>query len=304
MSFRCGICGSTSGAVVFAAVPDYEYGIPSETTLVRCAACRVVQQDPLPGRDELAAFYPADYHAYHYESSRLGDWLKTRYSRRIGRRIRDRIGPRGAVLDLGCADGSFLAALEPLGDWELHGLDINPQVIRSPRSSRLRLRAGQLDADTYPPERFDAIVAVHLVEHVADPVELVAVCAKILRPGGILIGELPNFDAWDRRLFGRYWGGLHLPRHLFFWDPDSFAALGRQAGFARVEIHPMLQPAHWAISLQNRLVSRWPRLRRLLRRGRLPLYTPAVLAALPLNWLQNRAGHPSIMGFLFQKAPT
>jgi SAM-dependent methyltransferase len=302
VSFRCGICESESGVVVFQAVPDYEYGISSGTTLARCTNCGVVQQNPLPGRDELGAFYPSDYHAYHYDASLFGDWLKTRYSRRIGRQIRDRIGRRGAILDLGCADGAFLAALERLGEWELHGLDINPEVIRRPRSERLLLRAGQLSADTYPPERFDAIVAIHLIEHVADPVELIGVCAKLLRPGGILIGELPNFDSWDRRLFGRYWGGLHLPRHLFFWDPDSLAALGRQGGFACIELHPMLQPAHWAISLQNVLVSRWPGLRRSLRQGRLPLYTVAVLASLPFNWLQNQMGSPSIMGFLFQKA--
>ena len=282
-------------------MPDYEYGLPYETRLVRCNECRTAQQDPLPGPGDLWRFYPDDYHAYHYKGSRVGDWLKARYSRRVGRRIRDEVSDRGRILDLGCADGSFLAALEALGSWELFGIDLNPNVVAAPRSPRLRLRVGQLEPGTYPEEFFDAIVATHLVEHVHDPVEMLRTCLLILRPGGILIGELPNLDCWDLRLFGRYWGGLHLPRHLFFWDQRGFRELGRRGGFESVETFPMLQPAHWAISLQNWLVSALP-LRGRLRRGRLPLYTPAVLAFTPVNWLQNLADRPSIMGFLFRKA--
>jgi len=299
----CAICGGSAGETWLEGIPDHEYALPFVTTLVRCAACNVVQQHPLPAPEDLSAFYPSDYHAYQYHDSPVADRLKTRYSQRVGRRIRALIPADGAILDLGCADGSFLAALEPLGDWELHGLDINPEIIRRPRSPRLELRAGQLGPDTYPRERFDAIVASHLVEHVCDPVELMRVCERILRPGGILIGELPNLASWDARLFGRYWGGLHQPRHLFFWDRASFLDLGRRGGFAAVRTFPLLQPAHWAISVQNLLLARFPRLRRFARRGRLPLYTAAVLAATPLCMLQNLAGAPSIMGFLFQKPP-
>lgn len=262
----------------------------------------MVQQDPLPGPDDLSRFYPDDYHAYHYADSPVSNFLKKRYSEGVGKQIRDAIGTEGAVLDVGCADGSFLAALESLGSWELHGIDLNSDVIREPRSPRLELRVGQLERGTYPPESFDAIVATHLVEHVCDPLEFVRTCARILRPGGILIGELPCLDAWDARLFGRYWGGLHLPRHLFFWRQASFADLGRRGGFAEVEVTPLFQPAHWAISLQNWLVDRYPSLRGRLRNGRLPFYVPLVLAATPVCWLQNAAGKPSIMGFLFRKA--
>ncbi len=284
-------------------MPDYEYPLPQRSTLVECRACGVVQQDPLPRPADLAAFYPPDYHAWHYQGSPIADALKRRYSRGLGRRIRACIGSRGAILDIGCADGSFLAALEAIGSWELHGIDINPEVIQSPRSPRLHLRAGQLAPDTYAPRSFDAIVATHLIEHVADPLELLRTCVRLLRPGGVMMGELPNLDSWDARVFGRYWGGLHQPRHLFFWDPSGFEAMARRAGFTRLTIHPVLQPAHWAISLQNLAVDRLPALRRWLRNGRLPLYTPAVLAAAPASLLQNLAGKPSIMGFALRVEP-
>ena len=302
MSFVCKICAGVVAEPWLDAVPDYEYGLPYETTLVNCPGCGTVQQNPLPGADELARYYPRDYHAYHYKDSRVADWLKMRYSRGVGRAIRDIAGPTGRILDVGCGDGSFLVALEVVGDWELHGIDINPEVVREPLSQRLHLRAGQIERGLYPAGFFDAVVATHLVEHVHDPLDFMRTCFDMLRPGGVLIGELPNLDCWDRAVFGRYWGGLHLPRHLFFWDPKSFAALGRSGGFADARTYPVLQPAHWAISLQNWLVHHFPRLRALLRHGRLPGYVPAVIASTPLCWLQNRFGRPSIMGFSFRKA--
>ncbi len=300
--FVCALCQGCGCSVWHEDLPDYEYPLPQHTTLVRCLSCDVVQQSPLPRADELAAFYPRDYHAYHYHGSWLADALKRRYSRGLGREIRDCIGSRGAILDIGCADGSFLAALESMGDWELDGIDINPEVLSKPRSSRLRLRAGQLESGTYLRQSFDAIVATHLIEHVCDPLDFLRICAGLLRPGGVMIGELPNLDSWDAKLFGRHWGGLHQPRHLFFWDPRSFEAFVRRAGFAEVSITPVLQPAHWAISLQNIAIDKIPRLRRWLRNGRLPLYTLAVLAATPLSLLQNLAQKPSIMAFRLRVA--
>ena len=299
--FHCAICDSAEGELWLEDIPDYEYPLPFRTTLIRCSSCAAVQQYPLPAADELKKFYPSDYHAYHYRSTLLSDWLKSRYSRAVGRRIRREIPDRGRILDLGCADGSFLAALEPLASWELHGIDLNPEVVRRPRSPKLHLRVGQLGRETYPPRTFDAIVAIHLIEHVTDPLETLRVCHTILKPGGIVVGELPNLDSWDCRLFGRYWGGLHLPRHLFFWSQAQFRDLGRRAGFPSVDTYPVLQPAHWAISLQNLAVSR-VRMRRWLRRGRLPLYPLAVLASVPVNALQNWFQKPSITGFLFRKA--
>lgn len=79
---------------------------------------------------------------YHYKASRVGDWLKARYSRRVGRRIRDEVSDRGRILDVGCADRSFLAALEALGSWELFGIENEGKPRFRSRACRARIGAG------------------------------------------------------------------------------------------------------------------------------------------------------------------
>ena len=47
---------------------------------------------------------------------------------------------------------------------------------------------------------FDVIMASHILEHVDQPVELLAHLSKLLRPGGILVGLVPNAESLHRRL--------------------------------------------------------------------------------------------------------
>lgn len=300
MRFQCVICHADKGEIWLRDVRDFEHNIPFESELWKCQSCSTVQQHPFPEPKDLLRFYPPDYHAYHYGKSPLGVWLKVRYCNKVGRRIRKLVGPEGKILDVGCADGLFLSALEPMASWELCGIDLNPEVIQKPKSKNLHLRAGQLEKDTYDEQTFDAIVMIHVIEHVTDPLETLRTCFRILRPGGIVIGELPNIDCWDFKLFRRYWGGLHLPRHLSFWNPKTFRNLALVAGFSDAQVYPVMQPAHWAISIQNLIVNtglfqRW------LRYGRLPCYSLAVLLSAPLSMLQNLSGKPSIIGFLLRK---
>jgi ubiquinone/menaquinone biosynthesis C-methylase UbiE len=299
-NYRCRICNSTEETSWLENIPDYEYNLPFRTTLLRCGNCQTIQQQPMPTAQDLLQFYPSDYHAYSYSNSMISNWLKAGYSRKVGRELFKLIPADGRVLDVGCANGSFLTALESIANWELHGIDINPKVIEDCRNTKLHLKAGQLEQGVYPDEFFDAIIMTHLIEHVVDPLETLRICLAILKPGGVVVGELPNVDSWDFKLFHRYWGGLHLPRHLFFWSTNTFKDLGKRAGFASVQVFPMIQPAHWAISLQNWLTEHGlPRT--WIQHGRMPMYPWIVMFFSAINLAQNMGGKPSIMGFVFRK---
>lgn len=47
---------------------------------------------------------------------------------------------------------------------------------------------------------FDVIMASHILEHVDRPVELLTDLSQLLRPGGVLIGLVPNAESLHRRL--------------------------------------------------------------------------------------------------------
>jgi len=49
-------------------------------------------------------------------------------------------------------------------------------------------------------KNFDVILASHVLEHVDQPVELLTHLCQLLKPGGILIGLVPNAESLHRRL--------------------------------------------------------------------------------------------------------
>jgi 2-polyprenyl-3-methyl-5-hydroxy-6-metoxy-1,4-benzoquinol methylase len=58
-----------------------------------------------------------------------------------------------------------------------------------------------------PAEPFDAVLALHVLEHVDEPSELLAVVSGWLRPGGTLVVVTPNAESLHRRLAVKM--GLH-----------------------------------------------------------------------------------------------
>lgn len=94
-----------------------------------------------------------------------------------------------------------------------------------------------------PPAPYDAVLALHVAEHVDDPPALFAQAARWLAPGGALIVMVPNAESLHRRLAVRmgFQPGLdtlserdHLVGHQRVYTLDTLAADLAQAGL-RVE---------------------------------------------------------------------
>jgi SAM-dependent methyltransferase len=76
----------------------------------------------------------------------------------------------------------------------------------------------------------------HVLEHLSHPLAALRDIARVLRPDGVLILACPVVDSWEARLFGRYWAGYDVPRHLFVYSRRVLEwALGR-AGFEASEV--------------------------------------------------------------------
>jgi len=58
---------------------------------------------------------------------------------------------------------------------------------------------------------------------------------RILRPDGVLIIRIPNGNAWDAKLFGRYWAGYEPPRHLFVFNKYNISRLLCESGFKPID---------------------------------------------------------------------
>jgi SAM-dependent methyltransferase len=165
------------------------------------------------------------------------------------------------VLDIGCGDGLYAAALARSGA-RVVGLDRSRPVLRAASirageaGARVQTVSGEATSLPFTDEAFDVVVAVTVLCFVKSPERLFEEAARLLRPGGILVvGELGRWSTWAlwRRLKGvlgyRTWGAAT------FWTPGRLRALARGSGLVPGPVtaavfHP---PAGWAASLLSPL---------------------------------------------------
>jgi ubiquinone/menaquinone biosynthesis C-methylase UbiE len=146
-----------------------------------------------------------------------------------------RVAAGERVLDLGCGDGTFAAALVAAG-CTVTMADVAEEGLR-----RARLRVPQAEAIKladgaplpFPEDAFDVVWAGELLEHVADVVGLLAEVRRVLRWGGSLLATTP----WHGRLVVA--PDTHFdPRsdHLRFFSARTLRAVLADAGFADIDV--------------------------------------------------------------------
>jgi SAM-dependent methyltransferase len=136
-------------------------------------------------------------------------------------------GPGRRVLDVGCRFGALTRSY--LDGNDVVGLDVDRIALEE--AARLGVETIWADAEEGLPfddESFDVVVAGELLEHVRDPAALVRDARRVLRPGGTLVGSVPNAFRLKNRL--RFLAGRapeEDPTHLHLFAPGDLRSLLR-----------------------------------------------------------------------------
>lgn len=196
------------------------------------------------------------------------DYIATQVAAELGR---DRKGLRPfeglRLLDIGCGGGLVAEPMARLGAG-VTGADAaegNIAVARIHAAQSgldIDYRATTAEALLEGGERFDVVLALEIVEHVADPAEFIATCAGLLRPGGLLIASTLNRtpQSFAAAILGAEWVMRWLPRGTHDWRrfirPDELAAMFEGAGLGVVDRAGMVfSPLAWGWSLSARDLS-------------------------------------------------
>jgi 2-polyprenyl-6-hydroxyphenyl methylase/3-demethylubiquinone-9 3-methyltransferase len=147
------------------------------------------------------------------------------------------------ALDVGCGAGLLTEPLARLGA-EVTGLDAAPENIAVARlhaegpGLAIDYRAGGVE--DLSGERFDLVVSMEVVEHVADPAAFIGGLAAALADGGLLILSTPNRTPLSKLAlitvgegFGMVPKGTH--DHDKFLTPEELGGLIEQAGLEVVD---------------------------------------------------------------------
>jgi SAM-dependent methyltransferase len=144
------------------------------------------------------------------------------------------IGRGKRVLDLGCRSGALTRHFL-LGN-EVVGIDVDRAALRTVEQLGIEPVAANVeDPLPFPDASFDVVVAGELLEHLRFPDAVVAEIQRVLRPGGAIVGSVPNaFRLQGRLRFLRGRAPEDDPTHLHMFSPSELRAL--LADFADVRL--------------------------------------------------------------------
>jgi 2-polyprenyl-6-hydroxyphenyl methylase/3-demethylubiquinone-9 3-methyltransferase len=147
------------------------------------------------------------------------------------------------ILDIGCGGGLLCEPLARLGA-TMVGADPSANNIQAARLHAARgglaidYRVTTAEALAEAGERFDVVLAMEVVEHVADVPLFVRSCAGMVRPGGLMIAATLNrtLKSFALAIVGAEYVLGWLPRGTHRWEkflrPHELEAAMSQAGLA------------------------------------------------------------------------
>ena len=233
----CPLCGQECVREWLRA-PDRFHGRRDQYVLLRCSACTVAWLSRPPKPYEMHMHYTE---AYDKLISAAGANSPKRWKDR--RATLELYKQSGSLLDLGCSSGLFLGSLAR-DSWELYGIEMSADSAKAAEArTGANVFVGNILDAPFPAESFDVITCFDVLEHLYEPRRVMARVGEWLKPGGIFYVQVPNVDSAEARVFGSYWHGLELPRHLFHYSPASLEFLAKSAGFRDVSLETRRNPA-------------------------------------------------------------
>lgn len=250
---NCPIC---NGASIENYTEIKDYAISGEIfSLSICKDCTFVFTNPRPDNQEIIRYYQSDNYISHHSNEK---GMVTSVYRKIRNIMLKRkvnlinslaTSKIKTLLDIGCGTGEFLNKATKEG-WITLGLEPDTDALNSAiENYGLDVKSPQ-ELFTIKPSTFDIISMWHVLEHVHLLNEYLSSIYQILKPAGSFIVAVPNYISEDSKVYGKYWAGWDVPRHLYHFNRTTLEKLGNKHGFKLSHILPMPFDAYY-VSLKS-----------------------------------------------------
>lgn len=193
---------------------------------VRCQNCGLIYVNPQLLPSEIEAIYAVGYQSKSADKPRPKDFLNYQPLLRWAAQYRKNT----RLLDVGCFKGYLLMAAREQG-WLSFGTEISAQATEYVKQEEgLDVFLGSLPKAGYPDEYFDVVVMQDVIEHLSDPLGYLQEIYRILRPGGGLYIDTPNFNSVTRYFLGKDWS-VFFPWHQYYFTPRTLQQMIEKSSF-------------------------------------------------------------------------
>lgn len=234
---------------------------PCDIQVVRCLRCGTIRLNPRPDDRSLKRLQE---NALGDAESEVGSFeagnTNTYYPSMLSGTLR-RCGfpeARGRLLDIGCGSGDLLAAVCEHLNASGTGLEMAEGSLGRARKRfpNLEWILGRATASHIPTSTFDAVTLIHVLEHFTEPLEALRTTFQRLKPGGLLVVEVPNGEFYLSRTYSvlfeapktivapfyrlrkqivPFTARGFYPYHLTLFGPRTLGEMVKKAGFSIVQ---------------------------------------------------------------------
>ena len=222
----CPICGG--GGQHYHTHGDYE--------IDKCRLCGFIYTKHIPSNDFLKQYYDA---AYRANSSNgvfvpkrtigLKHWLLAGLLKTLVKNSVEKSTNR--LLEIGCSQGVLLNKFKHDKTWHATGVDYGGAAIEYAQTQGLDAHLSDIESMRFSDETFDAVVALHVMEHVQNLSAFIQEVHRVTKHGGYFFAVMPSMSHYKAKLAGSKWKYWGPPGHLWYFTNASLILFLENNGF-------------------------------------------------------------------------
>ncbi|GLB48164.1 class I SAM-dependent methyltransferase [Neptunitalea lumnitzerae] len=274
---------------IFLEVKDHS--VSKETfKLVLDAELKMLKTTPQPSEEALPAYYESEDYISHTDAKRsvfekVYHIVKKYALAKKVALIDSFQTTEKNLLDVGAGTGDFLLAAKNKG-WKVCGVEPNDAAITNAANKGVNLFSS---LDKLPNQKFDVITLWHVLEHLPNLEKQIEQISSFLKPNGVLVIAVPNYESYDAAYYKQFWAAFDVPRHLWHFSKTAIKNVFGKQGFNLVKVLPMVFDAFYVSLLSEKYKS-----------GKMNFFK-AFWIGWRSNWKAKRSGAYSSLIYVLKK---
>lgn len=140
----------------------------------------------------------------------------------------------GKVLEIGSSTGTMLSVFKKEG-WKVLGIEVSPKAADFAIKSGIPTVKSTFEKTSLPRESFDVVIINHTLEHLELPEDILEKVYGLLKMGGLILIDVPNFGSFSAGFLKGRWPYLLPQEHRWHFTFDALKQILSRSGFEVLE---------------------------------------------------------------------